>query len=150
MEHLQVLLFCYQRSFSNKPPGLSKIVKTSLETAVRQILTPRTATDLLAEVRTAQTNTRPFVMTFIGVNGVGKSTNLSKTCFWLLQNNFKVLIAACDTFRSGAVEQLKVHAKNLRALDSTVSVEIYDRGYGKDPAAIAQEAISHGTIATST
>jgi hypothetical protein len=38
--------------------------------------------------------------------------NLSKTCFWLLQNGLKVLIATCDTFRSGAVEQLKVHVRN--------------------------------------
>lgn len=38
-------------------------------------------------------------MTFVGVNGVGKSTNLSKVCFWLIQNGLRVLIAACDTFR---------------------------------------------------
>jgi signal recognition particle GTPase len=38
-------------------------------------------------------------MAFVGVNGVGKSTNLSKVCFWLIQNEMKVLIAACDTFR---------------------------------------------------
>jgi signal recognition particle receptor subunit alpha len=41
----------------------------------------------------------PFSITFVGVNGVGKSTNLSKVCFWLIQNGFRVLIAACDTFR---------------------------------------------------
>jgi signal recognition particle receptor subunit alpha len=41
------------------------------------------------------------VVTFCGVNGVGKSTNLAKICFWLIENKFRVLIAACDTFRSG-------------------------------------------------
>ena len=41
----------------------------------------------------------PYSITFVGVNGVGKSTNLSKVAFWLLQNGLKVLIAACDTFR---------------------------------------------------
>jgi len=50
---------------------------------------------------------------FVGVNGVGKSTTLAKVCSWLQQNDLKVMIAACDTFRSGAVEQLQVHARNL-------------------------------------
>lgn len=75
--------------------------------------------------------------------GKGKSTNLSKVCFWLLQNNLKVLIAACDTFRSGAVEQLRVHARNLRALAEGATVDLFDKGYGKDPAGIAKEAVSY-------
>lgn len=88
-------------------------------------------------------------MTFVGVNGVGKSTNLSKVCFWLLQNGFRVLIAACDTFRSGAVEQLRVHVRNLSQLSTTSSevragsVELYEKGYGKDAAGIAKEAIAY-------
>jgi len=64
-----------------------------------------------------------------------------------LQNNYRVLIAACDTFRSGAVEQLRVHARNLKALQSSNSVgevELFERGYGKDAAGIAQDAITYG------
>jgi signal recognition particle receptor subunit alpha len=89
-------------------------------------------------------------MTFVGVNGVGKSTNLSKVAFWLLQNDFRVLIAACDTFRSGAVEQLRVHVRNLGMLvekggvGARARVELYERGYGKDAAGIAKDAIAHG------
>jgi len=82
----------------------------------------------------------------VGVNGVGKSTNLSKVCFWLLQNNFRVLIAACDTFRSGAVEQLRVHVKNLGMLAGDKdkgAIELYEKGYGKDAAGIAKEAIAY-------
>jgi hypothetical protein len=40
------------------------------------------------------------------IPGVGKSTNLAKLAYWLLQNDFSILIAACDTFRAGAVEQV--------------------------------------------
>jgi signal recognition particle receptor subunit alpha len=82
------------------------------------------------------------------VNGVGKSTNLSKVCFWLLQNNYKILIAACDTFRSGAVEQLRVHARNLRALQTSGEgqVELFERGYGKDSAGIAKDAIGYAAM----
>ncbi|KAJ2795754.1 hypothetical protein H4R20_005771, partial [Coemansia guatemalensis] len=59
-------------------------------------------------------------------------------------NNKRVLIAACDTFRSGAVEQLRVHVRNLRALSDNQDVEIYERGYGKDSATIAKDAIAFG------
>lgn len=89
------------------------------------------------------------------MNGVGKSTNLSKVCFWLLQNGMRVLIAACDTFRSGAVEQLRVHVRNLGALGQEMGmgvdggggrkkIELYERGYGKDAAGIAKDAIAYG------
>lgn len=81
---------------------------------------------------------------------MGKSTNLSKVAFWLLQNDFKVLIAACDTFRSGAVEQLRVHVRNLGALvqggGGKGAVELYEKGYGKDAAGIAKEAIAYGSF----
>ena len=50
------------------------------------------------------------------------------------QGNLKVMLAACDNFRSGAVEQLKAHAKNL-------DVPVYDKGYKDDAAYIAREAI---------
>jgi len=89
-------------------------------------------------------------MVFVGVNGVGKSTNLSKVCFWLLQNDLRVLIAACDTFRSGAVEQLRVHVRNLGMLGEVEGegkgskVELFEKGYGKDSAGIAREAIAYG------
>ncbi|KAL7752453.1 hypothetical protein RI367_001987 [Sorochytrium milnesiophthora] len=129
-------------------------VRGQMETTLRQILTPKTSTDLLRDIL-ATRGQRPYTIAFCGVNGVGKSTNLSKVCFWLLQNNLSVLIAACDTFRSGAVEQLRTHVRNLRALvqeikrrngdsDDAVTVELFEKGYGKDAAGIAKEAIQYG------
>jgi signal recognition particle receptor subunit alpha len=109
-----------------------------MEEALTRILTPRRRIDILREVRQAQQEQRPYSIVFVGVNGVGKSTSLAKVCSWLQQNGLKVMIAACDTFRSGAVEQLQVHARNL-------DVELYSQGYGKDPSAIAAAALSHGT-----
>lgn len=83
------------------------------------------------------------------MNGVGKSTNLAKICFWLIENNMRVLIAACDTFRAGAVEQLRTHTKRLNALHPAerhggkTMVQLYEKGYGKDAAGIAMEAIRY-------
>lgn len=81
-------------------------VRTALSTSLTRILTPKTSTDLLLSIRTKLTSPLPssqqripYSIVFVGVNGVGKSTNLSKVCFWLIQNGLRVLIAACDTFR---------------------------------------------------
>lgn len=84
----------------------SAAVRQALSNSITRILTPNTSTDLLLSIRSklssplASTQQRlPYSITFVGVNGVGKSTNLSKVCFWLIQNGLRVLIAACDTFR---------------------------------------------------
>jgi signal recognition particle receptor subunit alpha len=121
-------------------------VRAALEAALRKILTPTNSLDLLREIQTKRSDRRPYVISIVGVNGVGKSTNLSKICFFLLQNKYKVLVAACDTFRSGAVEQLRVHVRNLKELTEREGgvVELYEKGYGKDAANIAKDAVAHG------
>jgi signal recognition particle receptor subunit alpha len=124
--------------------SIDAAVKDAVEVAIKKILTPTSSLDLLREIQLKKTkNSRPYVISIVGVNGVGKSTNLSKICFFLLQNKFKVLIAACDTFRSGAVEQLRVHARNLKELSQREGgvVELYEKGYGKDAANIAKDAV---------
>lgn len=147
-------------------------VKKALEEAITRILTPKSSTDILLEIATKRQRSAaasslalatsakdkelaskpdPYSICFVGVNGVGKSTNLAKVCFWLLQNRLRVLIAACDTFRAGAVEQLRVHVRNLGqlrvdgiALDEQKGrIELYERGYGKDAAGIAKDALSY-------
>uniref|UniRef100_A0A1L8DVM6 Putative signal recognition particle n=1 Tax=Nyssomyia neivai TaxID=330878 RepID=A0A1L8DVM6_9DIPT len=126
---------------------IATTVKTTLTEALVQILSPKRRVDILRDCIEAKKNQRPYVMTFCGVNGVGKSTNLAKICFWLIENNMSVLIAACDTFRAGAVEQLRTHMRHLNALHppekhaGVQMVQLYEKGYGKDAAGIAMEAI---------
>jgi len=130
--------------------GVASAVRTSMQESLVQILSPKKRIDILRDVMEAKAKGKPYVITFCGVNGVGKSTNLAKICFWLLENNHRVMIAACDTFRSGAVEQLRTHMQRLKALhpnapgDTTEKVILYDKGYGKDAAAVAMEAINLG------
>ncbi len=118
--------------------SVSATVKGALADAVKRLLTPRTSIDVLAQAnaKNAQEGSAPYTIVFIGVNGVGKSTSLSKVVYYLKDNGKDVMIAACDTFRSGAVEQLKRHAT---ALD----VPLFERGYVKDSAAVAQAAVKH-------
>jgi len=126
---------------------IAATVKTTLNDALVQILSPKRRVDILRDCLEAKKQQRPYVMAFCGVNGVGKSTNLAKICFWLIENNLNVLIAACDTFRAGAVEQLRTHTRHLNALhprekhNGREMVQLYEKGYGKDAAGIAMEAI---------
>ncbi|XP_061683234.1 signal recognition particle receptor subunit alpha isoform X2 [Syngnathoides biaculeatus] len=128
---------------------VASTVKQALQESLVQILQPKRRVDILRDVMEAQSQRRPFVVTFCGVNGVGKSTNLAKISFWLIENGFTVLIAACDTFRAGAVEQLRTHQRRLNSLHppekhgGRVMVQLYEKGYGKDAAGIAMEAIAY-------
>lgn len=123
-----------------------------MEESLVQILSPKRRIDVLRDVMQARGASQPYVVTFCGVNGVGKSTNLAKIAFWLLENNYRVLIAACDTFRSGAVEQLRTHTRHLGTLHpptregAPANILLYDRGYGKDSAGVAMEAIHFGRV----
>ncbi|SCV05572.1 LANO_0H10440g1_1 [Lachancea nothofagi CBS 11611] len=137
--------------------------RESLQQSLTEILTPGVSVDLLREIQQKTGSTAkkaPYVFSVVGVNGVGKSTNLSKLAFWLLQNNFRVLIVACDTFRSGAVEQLRVHVENLAQLTDEAHtrgsknkrgktgndfVELFEAGYGGSDLVtkIAKQAIKY-------
>ena len=117
------------------------LVRDALGAAIRRKLTARSSIDVLAaanaKAATGGASAAPYTIVFIGVNGVGKSTSLAKVVYYLKDNGKQVLIAACDTFRAGAVEQLKRHAKALK-------VPLFERGYEKDSAAVAAAAVKHG------
>ncbi|OII75273.1 SRP101p signal recognition particle receptor alpha subunit [Cryptosporidium ubiquitum] len=122
-----------QGSFSK----LDTILLNSLRDAITKILSPKKPIDVLSDALKAKQHSKVYSIAFLGVNGVGKSTNLAKVCY-LLKNkgNLNVLIVACDTFRAGAIEQLKTHANCL-------GVQLYEKGYGKDAAMVAKDAISY-------
>ncbi|KAL2613482.1 hypothetical protein R1flu_025174 [Riccia fluitans] len=113
---------------------VTSTVRSAMEEALLRILTPKRSVDILRDAQVAKEQGRPFVIVFVGVNGVGKSTNLAKVAYWLQQHGVSVMMAACDTFRSGAVEQLRTHARRLQ-------ISVFERGYEKDPAVVAKEAI---------
>ncbi|CAD6502726.1 BgTH12-05316 [Blumeria graminis f. sp. triticale] len=129
-------------------------INTAMESSLKKILTPTSSLNLIREIDAVtkpssilMQKKRPYVMSIVGVNGVGKSTNLSKICYFLLQNKYKVLVVAGDTFRSGAVEQLAVHVRNLQELTEREGgeVKLYQKGYGKDAANVARDAITFAT-----
>lgn len=112
--------------------SLSTAIHRALEEAVVRVLNCAKTVDVLHRISTH--GKRPYVITFIGVNGVGKSTSLSKLVNWLMEQKLSVMVAACDTFRAGAVEQLRTHCRRLNCA-------LYERGYERDPSIVAQQAI---------
>ena len=114
--------------------SIKSTVKSALKETICKILTPKQEFDILKLALQSRGKGEPFKIVFIGVNGVGKPTNLAKVAYLLMNNKLKLLIAACDNFRSGAIEQLKTHSRAL-------GVELFDKGYKDDPAYIAKEAI---------
>ena len=79
-------------------------------------------------------NTKPAVILVVGVNGVGKTTSIGKIANRLAQDGKKVVVAAADTFRAAAVEQLEIWAKRAGA-------DIVKREEGVDPASVVYDAI---------
>lgn len=109
----------------------SKTVMESLEKSLDSVLQSKTPNlQLLVEEK------QPYVIMFIGVNGSGKTTSLAKVAHKLKKQGKSVVMAACDTFRAAAIDQLEEHAKNL-------DIKIIKHEYKSDPAAVAFDAIKH-------
>ncbi|MBW2996239.1 signal recognition particle-docking protein FtsY [Candidatus Woesearchaeota archaeon] len=78
----------------------------------------------------------PLVICFVGINGSGKTTTIAKIAKLFLNNKKSIVLAAADTFRAAAIDQLQTHADNL-------GVKLIKHDYGSDAAAVAFDAISH-------
>ena len=78
----------------------------------------------------------PLVVMFVGINGTGKTTTIGKLANYYLKKGYTPVIAASDTFRAGAIEQVTHHADN-------VGVKIIKHQKGSDPAAVAYDAVEH-------
>jgi len=87
-------------------------------------------------IKYIEEKSKPVVIMFVGVNGSGKTLSIAKISSLLKDKGLSSVMAAGDTFRAGAIEQLSIHAENL-------GVKIVKHGAGADPAAVAYDAIEH-------
>jgi fused signal recognition particle receptor len=121
--------------------GKARFGKSSTETEVKEALAELVAAELVDREGTFDplSGPKPYVVLFIGVNGSGKTTTLGKIASDLTGKRAKVLIAAGDTFRAAAVEQLKVWADRAGA-------DFMSRPPGSDAAALAYEAVERARL----
>jgi len=116
----------------SRSEDVEELVKKSLKKSLSEILSSNTlGYDVVEKIKNSP---KPFVVVFFGVNGVGKTTTIAKFVNLLKKNGLTVIIAAADTFRAAAQEQLAIHAKKLE-------VPIVKGKYGGDPASVAFDAI---------
>lgn len=78
----------------------------------------------------------PYSIVFLGINGTGKTTTVAKFCKLLRDKGISVVLAAADTHRAGAIEQITQHGNNLK-------VKVISQRYGADPSAVARDALEH-------
>ena len=90
--------------------------------------------DLVTNINSKKESGEPYIIVFVGINGTGKTTSLAKIAHMLKNSKFSLVIAAADTFRAGAIEQLREHANRL-------NLKIIAQNYGSDPAAVAKDAV---------
>jgi fused signal recognition particle receptor len=90
------------------------------------------ALDIMGEIE----RNSPCAILFLGVNGVGKTSAVAKLAHYLKERGKSVLLAAADTHRPGAIEQLREHATRL-------GLRVIAQGYNADPAAVARDAVEH-------
>jgi len=109
-----------------------KVVEEIIRKSIFEILNIESK-DLIEMVKNSE---KPFVIMFLGINGTGKTTTIAKVANLLLKNKLSVVIAASDTFRAGAIDQLEYHSQKLQ-------VTLIKHQPGSDPASVAFDAIAH-------
>ncbi len=114
------------------------VEKIVVEAVRRKVLEKlgRPGPDIVELAREKCKTGQPLVVLFLGVNGVGKTTTIAKIAAMLKEAGMTPVLAAADTFRAGAQEQLETHAERL-------GVPVVKGDYGRDPASVAVDAINH-------
>lgn len=114
-----------------KKGEIEKVVKEEIKKSLFEIL-DQEPIDLIEEVG----KKKPYVILFLGFNGSGKTTAIARVAYLLKQNGFTVNMAAGDTWRAAAINQLEKHGEKLK-------VPVIKHDYGADPAAVIFDAIEH-------
>ena len=87
--------------------------------------------DIIDSIEKAE---KPYVIVFLGINGTGKTTTIAKVANLLKKEGFSIVMAAGDTHRAGAIEQLSIHGERL-------GIRVIAQRYGADPAAVGKDAV---------
>ena len=113
---------------------IEDFVKQSLVNYISKLFDTTHKIDLISNISSKKSRGEPYLILFVGINGTGKTTTLAKIAYMLQQNNFSIVVAAADTYRAGAIEQLREHTNKLK-------IKLISQNYGSDPAAVARDAV---------
>ena len=113
---------------------VATLIRDGLRSSILDIFEKAGSVDVLTLVEASKKKGEPFTVLFLGINGTGKTTTVAKFAHFLRQNGFSVVVAAGDTHRAGAIEQLTEHADRM-------SIKVIAQRYGADPAAVARDGV---------
>lgn len=113
------------------------VIEAKLQELVAGIFARAGRLDTLDRIRAKKRNKQgPFSIVFLGINGTGKTTTVAKIANLLHKSGLSVVVAAGDTHRAGAIEQLTQHAQRL-------SLKVIAQRYGADPSAVGRDALDY-------
>jgi fused signal recognition particle receptor len=115
-----------------------QVITTKLYSFLHELfLSTNTQTDIIQSILDKKkSKAGPYSIVFLGINGTGKTTTVAKFCKLLRDKGISVVLAAADTHRAGAIEQITQHGNNL-------NVKVISQRYGADPSAVARDALEH-------
>ena len=113
---------------------IAEVVKQDLRKSISNMFEAAGTVDILSNIQKKKDKGEPYIISFMGINGTGKTTTIAKIANLLRENKYSVVIAAADTFRAGAIEQIGEHGKRL-------NIKVISQNYGSDPAAVARDAV---------
>ncbi len=120
-----------------KGQDAGQIIESKLQEAVAGIFARAGKIDLVERINAKKAaKAGPFVIVFLGINGTGKTTTVAKVANLLRKSGVTVVVAAGDTHRAGAIEQLSQHAERL-------SLKVIAQRYGADPSAVGRDAVDY-------
>lgn len=114
-----------------------QVIASTLKDNFSKILAKAGSVDLISSINAKKKNKGgPFKIVFLGINGTGKTTTVAKVANLLKKSGFSIVIAAADTHRAGAIEQISSHAEKL-------SIKVISQRYGADPSAVSRDALEY-------
>ncbi|MFL6481935.1 MAG: signal recognition particle-docking protein FtsY [Nitrososphaera sp.] len=120
-----------------KEQDATKLVQSKLQAALAEIFARTNRFDLIEQIKMKkEAKGGPFVIVFLGINGTGKTTTVAKIANLLRKAGFSLVVAAGDTHRAGAIEQLEQHMNRL-------SLKLVKQRYGADPSSVGRDAYDH-------
>jgi fused signal recognition particle receptor len=115
-----------------------ELIRLKFQTVIAEMFTKTGKVDLINKIKVKkEIKGGPFVVVFLGINGTGKTTTVAKIANLLRNNGISVVLAAADTHRAGAIEQLTEHAEKI-------GLKVIAQRYGADPSAVGRDAVDYG------
>jgi len=122
-----------------KGQSAEEVIRLKLRIRIADMFNKSGSMNLIQQIRDKKEEGKgPFIILLLGINGTGKTTTIAKIARLFKKNGISTVLAAADTHRAGAIEQLSQHGENL-------SIKVISQRYGADPSAVGRDAVDYAS-----